>query len=713
MVDFTTKITEQLFCSGFGQYHTDSKGEQLESINWDCILNLVDNPQETDKSQSQWLIPSTLLTRSLSSQKDNGQYWILWADIDDNPPTVNKLAEHLIDLWCDYEIYTSRSATSEKQKSRILIPLEQSLNCDDWRLAQECFNDFVDQIAITDKAALNPNQLLYLPNKGEFYSSESSRGGSYLDPISYFSKEIAAKKKTIAQQQAETVKRLKNAELKRVERKFIGFASPIDEFNSLYPIEQILLNEGYEQRGDKFNSPESESKGFAGSVKDGRYHTLSTSDPLYSNGKGAVDAYGAFTIFKHGGDEGAAFKDITDGDVLAIGVESWNKVKRREYTQAQASDSNFSDIPINLPPLKLPTLTQPQHSIMNQLKPTQTPQFSLEQFVISDIEGMKAMLKNDNWVIDRIALEGQITIIFAAPNSGKTLLTIKLLIDAVIANRLDGKNIYYLNCDDTMKGLTTKAELCGKHGINMLAAGYNGFKNAYLISMLDAMAKQDSAKGKILILDTLKKFSDLMNKKDSSDFNESMRAFVAKGGTVIALGHVNKARDADGKVIHQGTTDSVDDADCAYTLDVINQFEDSFQGKKIINRTVVFENFKARGDNIDKISYLYKKRDGGTYEDLLNSVKLIDEHTAEKAEQEGRINNKLTDHAEEIELVLDAIASGTNTTEVIVAFLMNEGISRAKAKKVLKEHTGDNLSLGHRWQKEKGDKNQRIFKRLC
>lgn len=343
---------------------------------------------------------------------------------------------------------------------------------------------------------------------------------------------------------------------------------------------------------------------------------------------------------------------------------------------------------------------------------SQAQALNLEQYVITDLSEIKAMLNNDNWVLDRLALEGQITVFFAAPNSGKTLLTLKLLIDSVKANRIVGEQIYYLNCDDTLRGLTTKLEICAQYGIKMLASGYNGFKNAHLIGMLDTMARNDEATGKILILDTLKKFSDLMNKTDSSAFNEAMRGFVGKGGTVIALGHVNKARSAEGKVIHQGTTDSVDDADCAYTIDVVNTVDDSFQGHKFTTKTILFENFKARGDNVNKVSYTYTKRDGGSYAEMLDSVKLVDERDAEKAEKQGRVKSRLEEHAEEISLILEALEQGTNTTQAIIAYLMNEGISRARASRVLKEHTGNSLCEGHRWQKEKGDKNERIFRRL-
>ncbi|MGR5238025.1 toprim domain-containing protein [Vibrio alfacsensis] len=337
---------------------------------------------------------------------------------------------------------------------------------------------------------------------------------------------------------------------------------------------------------------------------------------------------------------------------------------------------------------------------------------NLEQFAITNTEEMRNLLANDNWILDRLALQGQITIIFAKPNSGKTLLTLRMLIDSVKSGSVSGEDVFYLNSDDTMRGLITKAEIAAQYGIRMLASGYNGFKNSHLTGLLEQLTDRDEANGKVLILDTLKKFSDLMNKTESSAFNEIMRGFVSKGGTVIALAHTNKSRDADGKVVFQGTSDTVDDADCCYTLDVVNVVEDSFQGMKISTRTVLFENFKARGDNVDKVSYQYNKIEGEPYQALLESVKAVDERETARAEKQGRINQKLADNEEEIQLVLDALEVGINTTEKIIQFLMNEGIARAKAKKVLKEHTGSNVSEGHRWLKEKGEKNERIFKRL-
>ncbi|MGO2510052.1 MAG: toprim domain-containing protein [Vibrio hibernica] len=384
----------------------------------------------------------------------------------------------------------------------------------------------------------------------------------------------------------------------------------------------------------------------------------------------------------------------------------------------EIEDQDFSDVFVSggdnamLARLKHSVKFIPEEKPVSEKMTTDTAQISLEQFVLSDFGGMKAMLENDNWVMDRIALEGQITHLFAQPNSGKTLLTLKMIFNSVQQGRIIGESVFYVNSDDTLRGLTTKAELSAQYGIRMLASGFNNFKNEHLAVLLEQMAERGEAKGKIIILDTLKKFTDLMNKGDSSKFNEIMRTFVAKGGTVIALAHVNKSRDAEGKLIYQGTSDSVDDADCCYTIDVVNVSEDSFQGRKIINKTVLFENFKARGDNVDKLAFTYQKVDGEPYESLLNSVKTVDEAEAAKAEKQARINDLLDKHEDEIQLVFDAIDSGINTTQKIIEFLMDDGVSRALAQKVLKDHTGNNVTEGHRWFKEKGEKNQRIFKRL-
>ena len=114
-----------VLCSGFGQFHTNEadpdkplkKLTQYVGITLDEIRALVDNPQQVDKKEAQWVIPSAVMSRTFKVQEQEGEYWFLWADLDKDAPPLDELVE----MFSDYafEIYTSRSATSENPKSRI------------------------------------------------------------------------------------------------------------------------------------------------------------------------------------------------------------------------------------------------------------------------------------------------------------------------------------------------------------------------------------------------------------------------------------------------------------------------------------------------------------------------------------------------------------------------------------------------------------------
>ncbi|WP_153131422.1 hypothetical protein [Dechloromonas hortensis] len=112
---------------------------------------------------------------------------------------------------------------------------------------------------------------------------------------------------------------------------------------------------------------------------------------------------------------------------------------------------------------------------------------------------------------------------------------------------------------------------------------------------MNEMVASDQAKGVIVILDTIKKFTDLMDKTKASQFTKVIRQFVMKGGTVIGMAHTNKKLGANGKPIYGGTSDIVDDFDCAYT---IATEECSNPAEKI----VVFDNIKRRGSNPVRVS---------------------------------------------------------------------------------------------------------------
>lgn len=669
-------------CSGFGQYD-----KQPSTITWQQVLELIDSPQQIDKTQAQWLIPSTLLSRTFKEQEQRGEFHLLWADIDKEPPPLASMIDAMesITLASDLEIYSSRSATRDCPKWRAMVPLSKPLSGADWCLAQEVLNDKLEAAGITpDRASERAAQLCYLPNRGQLYQTHSVREGRLFDAADTFSgfgSEIAAKREQQTAEAEELRQKREAAKARREARTAIGDnPDTIGAFNESYTVDAIMLQAGYDQRGNGFRHPKSESGSYSASVKDGRVHALSPADPLHSNGQGAHDAFSAFTVLFHGGDQNAALKDAGD-NWLSIGGESWNKVKQREFMQAKegATAANFESTAAN------------------------DEYFSLAQFSLNGkSKQMREKMLEDKYVLGRIAILGQITAIYAKPNSGKTLLTIHLLIEAIKSGELDGSSVFYINADDTYKGLVYKTELAERYGFQMIAPGLQDFDSNLFLRYLQKMIEADTASGVVVILDTLKKFTDIMDKRVASDFGKVMRAFAQAGGTLIMLAHTNKNRDTDGKVVFSGTSDIVDDADCAYTLDVKESAGDLC--------TVIFENIKQRGDVVREAAYSYARRDGINYLELLASVTELDEETKRKHKEEQQIELRLIRNAQAITAITEAIEAGIHgKTELLEHASKASGISKPKITKALDDHTGGNWKSGHRWRLERGEKNAKRY----
>lgn len=324
--------------SGFGKFATDNDGatpENLTAITFNRIRALADNPaQGVPKDSAQWVIPS--LYQSRKGQKEHGRFVMLWLDIDQAAGrTITQMADIVgaIVEGCDFEIYASRSATEQNQKCRVLVPLSAELTPHQWLISEGLLRSKMADAGVdTDPASEKPGQVLYLPNTGDYYATAHARNGYLFQPLVCWAGDVAELKRQEAElEQAKEAAKQARQSLAQ-SRTAQGFASPRQAFNAAYDVASILLQNGYEQRGNTFKHPASQTGSYSASVKDGRVHTLSTSDPLHSAGAGAHDAFSAWCVLEHGGDENAALKDAGDNR-LSIGGESWNTVKRREYMQ--------------------------------------------------------------------------------------------------------------------------------------------------------------------------------------------------------------------------------------------------------------------------------------------------------------------------------------------------------------------------------------------
>ena len=137
---------------------------------------------------------------------------------------------------------------------------------------------------------------------------------------------------------------------------------------------------------------------------------------------------------------------------------------------------------------------------------------------------------------------------------------------AVLEGRLRGEDAFYVAADDNPAGVLEKIEWLGPYGVHVLAPGFLDFDPKHLTKLLQEMIDQDKARNAFVILDTLKKAVSLMDKREASGFADFARRFVMRGGTFLGLAHTNKRTDKDGRPIFAGTSDILDDFDCAYTI---------------------------------------------------------------------------------------------------------------------------------------------------
>ena len=76
----------------------------------------------------------------------------------------------------------------------------------------------------------------------------------------------------------------------------------------------------------------------------------------------------------------------------------------------------------------------------------ETPPIDFDNFLLAESsESMEARMLADVFVLGMMAIMGQFTVFYGGPNAGKTLIGLKLLIEAIQAGKIDPKNVYYIN----------------------------------------------------------------------------------------------------------------------------------------------------------------------------------------------------------------------------------------------------------------------------
>lgn len=129
-----------------------------------------------------------------------------------------------------------------------------------------------------------------------------------------------------------------------------------------------------------------------------------------------------------------------------------------------------------------------------------------------------------------------------------------------------------------------------QHGYTIVCSGLAGQSPGGMLAILeDYVQERVCLQNVILFFDTLKKFTDLLDKRGVRGFMILLRALTQLGATVVMLSHTNKHRGVDGKLIFEGTGDVRNDVD---NLSYIEATERDSNG--CIQATITHDKLRAQ-----------------------------------------------------------------------------------------------------------------------
>jgi len=184
-------------------------------------------------------------------------------------------------------------------------------------------------------------------------------------------------------------------------QRYMGYVS--------YDIASLLIANSYDQLGNRFRHPNSESGNYSASILNGKVHSLSPNDPIYSNGKGAHDPFSVFTVLVHGGNRDEAIKDAGDNFLTIDGV-SWNRVVQREFMQNNAKEKIMN----GLDEINIGTKTAAAQNGTIQVKKNPFTAVSFNDLMAKDYVA--------NWLVEDIIERETLGLVFGDSGGGKSLL---------------------------------------------------------------------------------------------------------------------------------------------------------------------------------------------------------------------------------------------------------------------------------------------------
>jgi len=309
-----------------------------------------------------------------------------------------------------------------------------------------------------------------------------------------------------------------------------------------------------------------------------------------------------------------------------------------------------------------------------------------EEFKVTQEEA--EAFADPNFIIAGLIVQGQLHIIAAEPNGGKTTVFFYLAGEMVAK----GFRVVYVHADVSAGDSKEFVEKAEKEGISLLLPDMKvGKSMADIVAKLENQNKTASdLSGVVFIFDTLKKMADLINKSATKRIMSTLRGLTAKGATVICLAHTNKYPDKNGRPVFEGTGDVRSDADNLIYL-IPDKHSDG-------SMTVSVEPDKQRAA-LEKMSFKISPE---------REVTRLDEYQDIAGRKQAQ-NQKEKDQSV-IEKVTVAIRAGKSKQSDIIKDCKANDLSERQSRNVLKRYAKGQAKL---WNVRRGAENNSLLYELC
>ena len=275
----------------------------------------------------------------------------------------------------------------------------------------------------------------------------------------------------------------------------------------------------------------------------------------------------------------------------------------------------------------------------------------------------------------------ELTVVFGPTGSGKTLVILSDISRSILDKTTRGKDVVYVNLDDSAIGLAEKAEILARLKIKMI--------KEFDLMMLHSMIEENIAKGKVIIIDTVKKVVNLMDKAQVADLMKQLKIFTHAGGTVILIAHANKHPGPDGFPVLEGVGDLKNDADCVVRV----------QRHKDI---ITLSNEKSR--SYVELETIFQTSETKDYKLLMHSIKQLSGQDAIDLKQQREQECFKEDNCRLIETIIEMIGLfPVQKTKLVKALIEDTGLSRRVIVTTLE------LLEGDLWDLEKGPNNSKNY----